>query len=435
MALVRSKGGGWTLGSKLTAAEITAVDSQIEGALDKRSGQTDTLQSIVTLSGGRLVKQVQTGADATGTYTIGNGEIITVSALTADRTYTLGTTGANAGDIMEVHLVSGIFPILTVANGGGGGGNLAKLGDEGVTRRGVFRYDGTNWVVHYIGARGLFVEEWNSTGTWDCNGQEWIMLIGWGGGGGGGGGQAGDTGADIYVPGGGGGGGSIQHIKVFEPTDGTTYTVTIGGGGTGGTGGNNGADGSDTTFDDGTTWFTARGGGGGRTAAETVLSTDTVLTMGGYPVRGMGDKSAGFGDNGLMLKETGVANFQALRLYMPPGSGGCGDTYGAHYGYHNQHGANGGAGGSKGANAGTAIGGGGGGGGGPGPFADGAAGAAGGAGNATNGGGGGLGGNGSTNGGAGGGGGGGGGGSPGTPGAGGTGGNGGSGKMFIVYVR
>lgn len=51
MSLSKIKVGGWALIEKLTSPQITSIDENIEGALDKRSGQTDTCASAVTFSG------------------------------------------------------------------------------------------------------------------------------------------------------------------------------------------------------------------------------------------------------------------------------------------------------------------------------------------------------------------------------------------------
>lgn len=51
MSHTRVKPGNWSLGEKLTAAQMNALDTAMSECLDKRSGQTDTLASNVTVTG------------------------------------------------------------------------------------------------------------------------------------------------------------------------------------------------------------------------------------------------------------------------------------------------------------------------------------------------------------------------------------------------
>jgi len=52
MALARTNGPGFGVGVKMTSAQATAIDANIEGALDKRAAQTDTLSSAITMASG-----------------------------------------------------------------------------------------------------------------------------------------------------------------------------------------------------------------------------------------------------------------------------------------------------------------------------------------------------------------------------------------------
>lgn len=51
MTLQRTKPGGWTYAEVLTSPQITAIDQNIENALDKRSGESDLLESDIEVTG------------------------------------------------------------------------------------------------------------------------------------------------------------------------------------------------------------------------------------------------------------------------------------------------------------------------------------------------------------------------------------------------
>lgn len=89
---------------------------------------------------------------------------------------------------------------------------------------------------------------------------------------GGGGGGVANTASRSGAAGGGGAGGQVE--KVYTVTPSTGYTYAVGTAGTGGTAGaNNGNAGGDSTFTDGVTLITAKGGNGGKgcTAATGVI--------------------------------------------------------------------------------------------------------------------------------------------------------------------
>lgn len=78
MAITRVKPAGWGVGEKLTSSQMNDVDANVLKALDKRSGETDTLSSVVTvdgqlaLSAGGSIYLTDSGcvvdADANGAY-------------------------------------------------------------------------------------------------------------------------------------------------------------------------------------------------------------------------------------------------------------------------------------------------------------------------------------------------------------------------------
>jgi fibronectin-binding autotransporter adhesin len=84
MSLSRTK--TWAFGEKLTSDQINAVDGNIVNALDKRSGQTDTLASAVTVTGATTFS---------GTTAI-NGAMTVTAPITTSNTIT-----TNAGIVFN----------------------------------------------------------------------------------------------------------------------------------------------------------------------------------------------------------------------------------------------------------------------------------------------------------------------------------------------
>lgn len=84
-------------------------------------------------------------ADATILVSGGRTRVVPPATLTAARALTLGTTGAVAGDeILVVRNDSEAF-VLTLANGGSGGGNVAVM-PSGQRAWCAARFDGTDWI-------------------------------------------------------------------------------------------------------------------------------------------------------------------------------------------------------------------------------------------------------------------------------------------------
>lgn len=454
MTISRAKPAGWGVGDKLTSAEQNQVDLNTTYALDKRTGQTDTLSSLVSLAvGGRVVVLSQAGTDANGSYDIDDGQIIKSASLTtAARTYTITDTNAQSGDVVEVYARTSSTYGLSVVNGGPGGGTLAVLGPHGVGQslHAAFIFDGTNWIPFQGYLPGLVVETFTSTTTWDC--PLWVksvILIGCGGGGGGAGGRDGSTSNDEWAGGGGGGGGAPPCIMFGSPTPGTTYDVEIGAGGAGGSAGLDGASGGVTNINASGTYlcyFEGAGGGNAHTSSYGA-SGDVIYALGGTPHGGSGTILMGwnFGastPSGEIRFPAGSSPFTVSQFAIRrgPGEGGAGRISGAGQtgvaqqciGQWSGSTPGGGSGGSAGADSGSTRGGGGGGGGGGGAWGSGGAGGGGSAGSsgangtagsaaAANSGGGGGGGGGA--------------GAGAFPGTGGAGGNGGSGRLVIIYGR
>lgn len=143
MTLQRTKSPDFQLFEKFTSVEANAIDQNIENALDKRSGQTDTLGSAVTCSaGGRINPRTVTGADADTTYSSQN-TVIVVPNLTTTRNYTLSTTGVVTDD--RITILGNTSGDITVIDGVSST-SIATVGSTGVQWI-EFRYNGTNWVV------------------------------------------------------------------------------------------------------------------------------------------------------------------------------------------------------------------------------------------------------------------------------------------------
>lgn len=135
------------VGDKLTSAEINEIDANTEAALDKRSGQTDTLESIVSESGAGRIRDSRTaGADADTTYALSSGiSIIDASTgLSTSRSYTLSITGAGAGD--RVYIIGGSNNV-TVKDGFDAS-TMLIVGTSATAQRAAseFIFNGTRWV-------------------------------------------------------------------------------------------------------------------------------------------------------------------------------------------------------------------------------------------------------------------------------------------------
>jgi len=253
MTHAKTNPAGWSSGQKLTYAQANDLDQKTADSLDKTSAG-DTLAGVIQATGvGRLVLTSVNGADADTTYQIGTASNIRVtSSVTANRAYTLGTTGAVTGDIFCVWADDTATKRVEVVNGGGGGGTLAYVssvsdGSALVARYAEFVYDGTNWALKTASRWGNFgVAAFTASGSWTCPaGVRGALVVGYGGGGGGGAGASGSVSTTDCAGGGAGGGGALAGAAFWQPTAGVSYTVAVGAGGTAGvalTPGGNGGD-------------------------------------------------------------------------------------------------------------------------------------------------------------------------------------------------
>lgn len=459
MTIPRSHIGSFGFGEAIGSAFLTSIDTYMNTrALDKGTGQTDTLGSIVTASGvGRVIRSSIVGADANTTYAWATGSngasyiSVNTGTLTANRVYTLDTLGAQTGDIVQIHNLG--TPTITVQDTNPT--ILAILGPQSnqatdaTAAAFVFGFGG--WHLLSISREpALQSQTFISSGTFVVpRGVTTLQIDMCGAGGGGGGGCSLPANTTGVTPGGGAGGGGATPInRLILVTPGTSLTVVPGVGGNGGTSNARGNDGGDSTIANGaTTLLVSPGAQAGMQGGLSAGGTGGTFTSGGASNRNMQQNQL------IALYPTGVTG--ALSGFLPPspGTGGFGLSFApgslssvpfrtGQPGIVSGSGGLGGNPGVDGSGAGSfnaPLGGGGGGGGGLEGSTLTLAGNGGTAGNSSNSGGGstvgGAGGNAPTNSGAGGGGGGGGGVDPSTTKAGGTGGRGGDGWVTIKWVK
>lgn len=287
MTIQRVVPAGKGEGDKVTSSEFNQIDESLTYALDKRSGQTDTLGSNVGMTGaGRIRSTYAIGVDANQSYSVGAANaVIDVPTLTTTRTYTLTATSAEVNDTIAVFNRSSYQ--LTVNNQAGlpmirlGGvlndGALVAAQQGADSTWAEFRYvsdytgagGGPGWILARSASRPKNASTTFAVdGVWVCpNGVYTIEVTAWGGGGGGGGGAPGTvTLSDLSACGGGGGGGAERRTLILSVIPGETYSITIGQGGAGGGPANHGGTGGDTVFfGPGAValWSGARGGTGG----------------------------------------------------------------------------------------------------------------------------------------------------------------------------
>lgn len=435
MAISKANPGGFSANDKLTSAQLSAIDTNTTYGADKRSGQTDTIESVWSMSGGgRIIPSVTTGSDSNSTVQPGaSTNLIRYASgtLTANRSATLGTTGVVSGDIVAFEIEGGSYEVTIKDQASA---TMFVLGVLDTSEGEWFEaiYLGSAWRPYRRPRAKERSQTFTSNGTFVVPpGVTQLRLIGCGGGGGGGSGSAGYLGASAgdfrRALGSGGGGGALRGVQLVTVTPGSSQAVVIGAGGAGASvDGAAGSDGADTTFG---SLATFRGAMGGLGSGTTVDDDSTRLTLGGGNMRG----EYIVGASGSKLPSTTVIGYVSQ-----PSFGGLGTCVAGGTGNYSPEGNASGTGGAQGADS-TLRGGGGGGGGGGGAFGAGTNGGAGGYGsvaanaqdgfNASNA---------SANTGAGGGGGGGGGEAQngvGTVGGGGNGGDGGSGKLIVVWVK
>jgi hypothetical protein len=287
VTISRVNASGWGVGDKLTSSQGNALDINGTYALDKRAGQTDTLQSVISCSGaGRIVPTFVTAPDANTSFTAGGGNTVIYGAPSSARTYTLSNTGALVGDMITVFVVTA--PKITVQDNSSNLLIVLSLVNTSSSWA-TFIFNGSAWVLMSSAAPSSTVTQtFTSSGTYTVPfGYSAVLLIGCGGGGGGASGHFTSTISTTAASGGGGGGGGALLLTAMATglTSGGSVSVTIGAGGTGGTGGaahSAGVDGGDTIF--GTSVVFA-GAQGGQDPLGCVPGTNEALAYGGACTR------------------------------------------------------------------------------------------------------------------------------------------------------
>lgn len=401
MTIVRVNTIGWGVGDKVTSAQLNAMDINGTYALDKRSGQTDVLQSIVTLAvAGRFVQGATNTPNADASYAM-SGQILYMRvgaiALTAQRAYTLQNTGAVTGDEVLFFFEPsnlGSFNVLIKDNGGT---TIATLGPTGDAVWGEFKFMDGAWKVKRLGAfirrmRQVFTANGNWVKPAGFVGSH-VELEGHGAGGGGGGPANVTNGTDVYGSGGAGGAGA-QLIRCFVDVSavavGGSVPVTIGtGGAAGASPGSHGGAGGDTIFDVAPPTVQFPGGIGGSAGRLTTDASRLVMALGGTPTPNSLPNSTA---SGIVRQWEPITGALFVVPPLLPGQGGHAGSPNTNFTFNGalptgqlipgNGGIGAGIAGTKGTDDGTRRGGGAGGGGGAGPSGAGGNGGNGGSGNA-----------------------------------------------------
>jgi hypothetical protein len=295
MTILRINPATWGSGDPITSAQLNGVDTNATFSLDKRSGQTDTISSVIQCqpgaAGGRIIPTIKASApDADTTYTVADGvSIIRFTTATATRSFTFSNAGAQTGDTVECIFSTPANPIL-VKNAAGTVlfqlGDGSRPDDDGPYCK-LAWLSGAWFLVSQTAGSRARSQTFTSSGTWTCpRGVTFVTLEGFGGGGGGGGGFSPPNGTlDTIWGGGGGGGGTLKYGAVVQVVPGTVYSVTIGSGGGGGAVGAAGSPGVDTTFGSLATFSGASGGSAGVSLDITTTPPGAMFIAGGLPLR------------------------------------------------------------------------------------------------------------------------------------------------------
>lgn len=288
---------------KVSGAALTSLGSIPSGAGLVPLVNGGTNANITPANGGLIYST----ASALGVTAAGSSGQIPRSGGAGAPSWSTATYPATAGTSGKVLISDGtniVSSTPTYPNAAGTSGN-------------VLTSDGTNFISSAPSSTGRFLgtQVLTSGTTYTPTATTTkVTLFMVAGGGGGGGAQN----VNAAVAGGGGGGGWL--IKTFGSVSGT-YTYAIGAGGGGGDSGSDGTAGGDTTFINGGTTYTTKGGAGGigQSGASSILS---ALGGAGGAVSTNGDVNGGGVPGGYSVRFSGTTGVSGFGASSPFGAGG-----------------------------------------------------------------------------------------------------------------
>ena len=153
---IQRTNSNWAFGDGCSSAQLNALDTNVTNALDKRSGQTDTLASTVTVTGGLIVSGTQTFAPGStvnlsgGTFNVNPStttdiELIGSSLLSASAggSVNIGTGGKFTATIGSTTAISGALNIGPVASVNIAGAPLTTAGNVTIQSVAQLRMSGS----------------------------------------------------------------------------------------------------------------------------------------------------------------------------------------------------------------------------------------------------------------------------------------------------
>jgi hypothetical protein len=138
MTIARAYPPGWGTNNKLTSPQANQLDVNTTYALDKRSGQTDTLASVVTVTGALTVN---------GGLTVGANPLSVTAAATFSGGLTISTNPLSVTAAATLSGTTTLSGAVTASNFTMSGTNRVKLAGRSITRvvPALFRPNTANW--------------------------------------------------------------------------------------------------------------------------------------------------------------------------------------------------------------------------------------------------------------------------------------------------